>query len=288
MHTPKAILLRLPSCALLALMGLLSPSILSAQLIGIAGDYGAFAGSTVTNTGSTVILGGLGVSPGTAITGFAVIDGGPGLFTGTLSQGGPVASQAHNDILSSYTALAALSFNTDLTGQDLGGLTLTPGVYRFDSSAQLTGVLTLDAQGDANARFVFQIGSALTTATDARVTLVNLDSVSAGGPEAGVYWQVGSSATIGVGGAFAGNILALTSITLNTGASIDYGRALAVNGAVTLDSNRIDALDTSGGFGAPSMTPVPEPSTYGLLGCGVLLFAIRRRLRQVRDRRELL
>lgn len=279
MKIPPSLVRRIGAPALFLVTSGITPTLL-AQLTGIAGNYGAFGGSTVTNTGSTVILGGLGVSPGTAITGFAMIDGGPGLFTGTLSQGGAIAAQAHNDILASYVALAALSFNADLSGQDLGGLVLTPGTYRFSSSAQLTGTLILDAQGDANARFVFQVGSALTTASASMVTVVNLNSVSVAGPQAGVYWQIGSSATIGTGSAFTGNILALTSITLNTGATIDDGRALAVNGAVTLDSNQINALDTTGGFGP--IPPVPEPSTYGVFGCGLLLFAVRRHLRQKR------
>lgn len=261
---------------LLGPIALLIASPLGAQLIGTAGNYGAFAGTTVTNTGSTLIYGGLGVSPGSAITGFAVIDGGPGLFTGTLSQSDGAATQAAVDILASYDALAALSFDTDLTGLDLGGLVLTPGVYRFSSSAQLTGTLTLDAQGDADARFVFQVGSTLTTASDSLVSIVNLASGVECGPDSGLYWQIGSSATIGTDSDFAGNLLAFASITLNTGASIDHGRALAINGAVTLDSNRIDALDTDGGF-CFAATPVPEPSAYGLSGCGMLLFAIWRR-----------
>jgi hypothetical protein len=274
-------MLTLPTLRALLLgpITLLIASPLGAQLIGTAGNYGAFAGSTVTNTGPTLILGGLGVSPGSAITGFAAVDGGPGLFTGTLSQANAVATQAAIDIHASYDALAALSFGTDLTGQDLGGLVLTPGVYRFTSSAQLTGTLTLDAQGDADARFVFQIGSTLTTASNSLVALINPAIGMECGPESGLYWQIGSSATIGTGSDFAGNLLALSSITLDTGASIDYGRALAINGAVTLDSNRIDASDIDGGF-CFAATPVPEPGTYGLAGCGLLLFATWRHRRQ--------
>lgn len=259
---------------------------LAAQLIGTAGNYGAFAGSTVTNTGSTVITGGLGVSPGTAITGFATIDGGPGEFTGSLSLGDAVAAQARDDITATYTALAALGASVDLSGQDLGGLTLTPGVYRFSSAAQLTGTLILDALGDANARFVFQIGSTLTTATAAQVTLLHLDTVSAAGAEAGVYWQIGTSATLGTSTAFVGNLLALTSITLNTGATLDDGRALAINGSVTLDANQINASDLAGGFGGSTLTPVPEPGVYGVAGCGLLLLATRRRLRPTRGARS--
>jgi len=119
-----------------------------------------------------------------------------------------------------------------LTGQDLGGLTLTPGVYHFDSSAQLTGTLRLDNSTNPNAVFVFQVGSTLTTASSSSVVLT-------GGPDDNVFWEIGSSATLGTSTAFEGNILALTSITLNTRASIGCGSALARNGAVTLDTNFI-------------------------------------------------
>jgi len=121
-----------------------------------------------------------------------------------------------------------------LTGQDLGGLTLTPGVYCFTSSAQLTGTLTLNAQGNANAVFIFKMGSTLTTASNSSVVMIN------GGSPCNVFWQVGSSATLGTTTSFIGNILALTSITLTTNATVN-GRALARNGAVTLDSNTVTA-----------------------------------------------
>ena len=225
----------------------------SAQILGTAGNYGALGGSTVTNTGNTVITGDLGVSPGSAITGFSVIDGGPGTFTGAVNQGNAASLQAQSDLTTAYLKLASLSFTSNLTGQDLGGLTLTPGVYFFSSSAQLTGTLTLNAEGDPNARFVFQIGSTLTTSSNSLVNIINV-SPSDCGPDNGLFWQVGSSATIGTNSSFDGNILALTSITLNTGASITDGRALAQNGAVTLDDNQIDASDTDGGFASTRST----------------------------------
>lgn len=197
--------------------------------LGVAASFAVLGGSTVTNTGGTVVNGDLGVWPGLAITGFP-----PGIVVppGTTHAGDAVAQQAQSDVTTAYNALAGQACNTDLTGQDLGGLTLTPGVYCFSSSAQLTGALVLDAQGNANAVWVFKIGSSLTTASNSSVVFIN------GGQSCNMFWQVGSSATLGTTTAFAGNILALQSITLNTGASLD-GRALARNGAVTMDTNTV-------------------------------------------------
>src|SRR6202140_1509471 len=190
-------------------------------------SFAVLGGSTVTNTATpTTVTGNLGVSPGSAVTGFP-----PGIVTGgTIHAADAVAAQAQSDLTTTYVNLANEACSTDLTGQDLGGKTLTPGVYCFSTSAQLTGTLTLDAQGNANAVFIFQIGSTLTTASNSSVVLVN------GAQNCNVFWQVGSSATLGTGTAFVGNILALTSITLTTGASAS-GRTLARNGAVTLDSD---------------------------------------------------
>lgn len=231
--------------------------------LGASGSFAVLAGSTVTNTGATAVFGDLGVSPGTAITGFP-----PGVVTGgTIHSNDAAAVQAQADLGVAYAFAAGQACDTDLTGQNLGGLTLTAGVYCFDSSSDLTGILTLDAQGDPDAVFLFQIGSTLITASDASVLFVN------GGEGDTVFWQVGSSATLGTGTAFAGNILALTSITLNTGATIECGRALARNGAVTMDTNTV-STDTAGCEAGSAS--VPEPGTAMLLATGVFLVWIAR------------
>jgi type VI secretion system secreted protein VgrG len=227
--------------------------------LGTAGSYVVLAGSTVTNTGPSVLNGNLGVSPGSAVTGFP-----PGMVNGTINTANGPASQAQSDLTAAYIKAAGLASTGTLTGQDLGGKILTPGVYVFASSAQLTGTLTLNAQGNPNALFVFQIGSALTTASNSAVIFTN------GLVDKNVFWQVGSSATLGTGTAFAGNILALTSITMNTGAGISCGSALARNGAVTLDNNVIGG--GCGGGGGGGMT-VPEPGTISLMGSGLIILA---------------
>ena len=210
-----------------------------APSLGTTQSFAVLAGSTVTNVGPTIVTGNLGVAPGLAVTGFP-----PGLVIGgTLETGTAAALQAQSDLTAAYVNLAGQACNVDLTGQDLGGLTLTPGTYCFSSSAQLTGTLTLDAQGDPAAVFVFQIGGALTTASSSSVLLTN------GGKSCGVYWQVGSSATVGTGSALVGSVLALTNITLTTGASIS-GRALARNGAVTLDTNSVSRATCQAEAGA--------------------------------------
>ena len=192
----------------------------TAPPLGVAESFAVLGGSAVTNTGPTSIVGDLGVSPGTAVTGFP-----PGVVVnGAIHANDAVAQQAQSDVTNAYNNLAGQAPDTDLTGQDLGGMTLVPGVYLFTSSAQLTGTLTFDAQGDPDAVFVVQIGSTLTTASASSVVVIN------GGSDCNVFWQVGSSATLGTGSDIAGNILALTSITMTTGATLS-GRALARNGA---------------------------------------------------------
>ncbi|HVF52277.1 MAG TPA: ice-binding family protein [Actinomycetota bacterium] len=217
-------------------------------VLGTADSFAVLAGTTVTNTGPTVVTGDLGVSPGNAVTGFP-----PGVVqSGTIHAGDAVAAQAQQDLAAAYNDAAGRACNTVLTGQDLGGLTLTQGVYCFASTAQLTGTLTLDAQGNPDAVFIFQIGSALTTASGSRINLIN------GAQACNVFWQVGSSATLGTTTQFAGTIMALTSITANTDANI-LGRALARNGATTLDSN--DITRQSCAAAQPTPTPTPAGTT---------------------------
>src|ERR1051326_199870 len=167
----------------------------SVSLLGTAGSFAVLAGSQSTNTGPSTIRGTLGVSPGSAVTGFP-----PGIVIGgTMHAADAVALQAQSDLVTAYDIFAGMGAPTVLTGQDLGGMTLTPGVYFFATSAQLTGALTLDAQGSANAQFVFQIGSTLTSASNSSVLFIN------GGRGDQLFWQVGSSATLGTTTAFAGN-----------------------------------------------------------------------------------
>jgi type VI secretion system secreted protein VgrG len=231
--------------------------------LGTAGTFAVLAGATITNTGPTIINGGdVGVSPGSALTGFSSA---VGTFATHLADG--VALAAQHDLTTAYNLAASVPFTQDLTGHDLGGLVLLPGVYRFSSSAQLTGKLTLNSLGDPDAQFVFQIGSTLTTASNSSV--VSLNGV---GPLCDVFFQVGSLATLGTGTTFAGHILALTSITLNTGASIIGGSALALNGAVTLDTNLI--LNSPCGV----VASVPEGgSAFAMVGAGFAGLVLWRR-----------
>ncbi|MCX6633556.1 MAG: ice-binding family protein [Acidobacteria bacterium] len=262
-------------CIILFAALLYGPSLaLAGPILGSAQDFAVLGHETVTNTGTTNIWGNVGVYDGTSITGFP-----PGIVhpPGTIYEGGGVAQQAQIDAAAAYAVLAGWAFTSDLTGKVLGVGTeanLGPGTYKFSSSAGLTGTLTLDAQNDPNARFVFQIGSSLTTDSSSTVNVIN------GRADTGVFWLVGSFATLGTSTTFAGNILAHTeAITLTTSATILCGRAFSLNAAVTMDGNTIsnDCISYGGGrsdFGSAGFSgtasAVPEPGSITLLSTGLL------------------
>ncbi len=247
-------------------------------ILGTAGSFGVLGGSAVTNTGPTIINGNLGVYPGTSITNTNGITVNGTVYSGNATvPNNAGASQAQSDATAAYNGLAGMAVTQILTGTNLGGLTLTPGVYEFASSAQLTGTLTLNGAGDPNALWVFLIGSTLTTASGSSVNVIG------GGASDGIFWDVGSSATLGTTTAFEGNILAVDSITLNTGATIGCGSALASTGAVTLDTNTISTGCSAGGMITNGVvTPVPEPGSMALLASGLFALAgvVRRRKRK--------
>jgi len=216
-----------------------------APSLGTAASFAVLGAATVTCTNASTITGDVGVSPGTAITGFN-----PDCSTtGAIQAGSAVAAQAHGDMATAYDGLAAAACDHDLTGQDLGGQTLAPGVYCVASSVGLTGALTLDGGGNRDAVWVFQIGSTITTATGSSVVMAG------SGQPCNVFWQVGSSATIGTGTAFQGNLLAEASITLTSGSSL-VGRALARSAAVTMDHNAVSVGACAGS--APPSCPAEE------------------------------
>ena len=254
--------------------------------LGSAQSFAVLGASTVTNTGPTTLYGDLGLYSGTSITGFfgTVANEGPGVVTGgTVHQTDGVAQLAQSDALNAYNTLAGMSPGTTLSGT-LGTLTLYAGVYDFTGGAALlTGALTLDAQGNPNAQFVFQTASTLKLDPGSSVNVTN------GGPGNEVYWVVGTSATLDTGTTFAGNILADQSITLNDQRKILCGRAIAINAAVTMDNNQISNNNTAedfgsgrpdfGSYGFSGGTPVvPAPGAFLLVAIGMASLSVFRKI----------
>lgn len=262
-------------------------------------SFAVLGASPVTSTGATGLVGNLGVSPGSAITGFfgTVENDGPGTFTGTPHQADAFAATAQLQLGAAKASLGSLGPGT-LESANLGGLTLAPGVYTvLPGVTNLTGTLTLDGGGNVNAFWVFQFASTFITSADSVVDVINT------GAGAGVYWNIGSSATLGARTTFEGNLLASASITMNDGVTITCGRALAQTGAVTMIGDSVDSVGCagtgeqgsnglSGGLTVPfpGGTPVPivviaaipEPETYALMlaGLGAMGFAVRRNKRR--------
>jgi len=248
MKNLKRLLLVVPIVALtLGAAGLIVAQAATKINLGAADNFVVLAGSTITNTGSSVINGDLGLTPGTSVTGFPA-----GIVNGTQYIADTNALAAQTDLTAAYTnAMNQTPVSTIPT--ELGGTTQMAGTY--DSAAGtfgITGTLTLDAQGDANAVFIFKTASTLITDGASNVNLIN------GAQACNVFWQVGSSATLGANSTFNGNILALSSITLTTGANVN-GRVLARNGAVTLDGNTITKATCAITIPTPTPTPTSTP-----------------------------
>ena len=259
-------------------------------LLPTVASFAVLGASSVTNTGPTTLAGNLGVSNNssmTGITGFTgtLLNDGPGTFTGTAHQGDAVAILADTQLVAAITTLNGMGPGTTLANGDLTlAGTLLPGVYTVPFAiSNLTGTLTLDGQGDANALWVFLFpSSSLITSPNSSVNVINVGS----GAGVGLFWNVGSSATLDTNTAFAGNILASTSIVMNAGVTIGCGRALAHTGNVTMIDDTVSSAScTSGGYngdGPGSPTPVPEPTGIALLGSGLAGVAMWKRRQRAR------
>lgn len=247
--------------AAIVLLSAFAPAFAQTVPLGTTEPFGVLAASAITSTGPSVVLGDLGISPNGAssVTGFP-----PGQVIGTTHFADAVALQAQNDLTTAYNFLAGRPCGTVITA-DLGGTTLFPGVYCAASTMGLTGTLTLDAQGDPNAEFIFQTGSTLTTGSASAVRMIN------GGQSCNVYWQIGSSATLGTGTDFIGSILAQASITLTTGSNAS-GRLLARTGAVTLDGSSVSVCALTGN--APALNKEFNPSTINAGGVSTLTITL--------------
>jgi hypothetical protein len=254
--------LSLPCAAVaLTLVATATPAAAAAPPIGLGnvGSFAVLASSTVTNSGPTVVSGDLGVSPGTAVTGFDQ-PGGPGsVVDGAIHKADAVAGQAQLALTTAYNQAAASPSTADVTGTNVGNRVLQPGVYTDSSAMSFSGVLTLDGGGDPAAVFIFQAGSSLTVAGSSSVVFIGAAQAC------NVFWQVTSTATIGTDAAFAGTVMALADINVNTGATIQ-GRLLARTGQVTLLSNVITrptcaAAPTTPPTVAPTSSPSSSPSS---------------------------
>ncbi len=241
--------------ALMAISQPASASIVPTVGLGTAASYSVLAGQTITNTGASILDKSAGLAPGSAVVGFP-----PGtvLAPGTIEVANAVALQAKNDLTTAYLDAAGRPVEFTQTNPDLVGLTLAPGVYAATAKAalSLSGQLTLDGQNNPAAVFIFQTDSTLITSSASSILLIN------GASECNIFWQVGSSATLGTASTFVGNVLALTSIAALTGARIQ-GRLLAQNGEVTLDTNVFTSTNCALGPAPPAATiaPVPTPTT---------------------------
>jgi hypothetical protein len=234
----------------------------TAPSLGAAQGFAVLAGSTVTNTGATTLTGSVGVSPGSAITGFP-----PGLVLGTTHRADAVALAAQNSLAAAYNALAAQACAPGSVVSTSQGQTLTAGVYCYPSGVDLSYTTTLDGQGNPNAVFIFKLGSDLNTRDCGIPRPCTSVVLTNGASECNVFWQVAGSAALAAGTSFVGNILALTNISVqgfgNGNSPMVVGRLLARNGAVTLNATTASATCATAAPGCPTITLTPSTLPNG-------------------------